>query len=344
MHKYVKVNSNLYINSNISMIKVLILLLFQSKPFMGRSVLQKSKRLIKVFSFLIFNKIKNINNIKLPINGHIAMVVSGENYKIFNLKENHVYTLYAGDFIFFLNRQLEISNANEMCPKVIEWDEERKITKEKLYNGYHPLINKNDKIENEFEDLLLNLVLKSNIQKAFAPNYYNRRYHAILELVNENADYIITDLQKNKIKTFVSKIYNTLDLNRELNNISIPLTLTHGDLKSNNLIEHEGNLILIDWEYSEYRTPSFDTLYFLYNSKDEIIINQRNTMLKEIFLRGQINDELLSYFNLDDQTIIYIFCLEYIHLRLLQSRQRTFAKDIDLYVMKFIDNITKLDI
>lgn len=334
IENYVKINDKLLVNKKISAFTLPILLSMKFKPFFSGSKIHNIKKLVLV---LLKFMNKTSDTICIPLKGHFALKVSDENLKVFDVSKNTVTTLYTKRYASFLEQNIKLRKHNDFQPEILKWDKEEKTLSEKYYNGHHPCQkDKGSLVPDEVISLLGNLLNYSDISIRDFNEYIETIYNnniALLENVKNNLE----DGQFGLIDTYIKENYSCLKSTAGIDNI--PLVLSHGDIKNNNLIKVNSDLIPIDWEYCDFRSSIFDTFFYILFQKESSFLSGKQLELDIDRLKAHVNNEnLLLYKSNDISLMMRIFSLEYFNLRLSQYHSREFVKDVD----KYFTNIVKI--
>jgi hypothetical protein len=224
-----------------------------------------------------------------------------------------------------------------MYEEILDFDKKNKVIKGVFYNGHHPnIINKYMKLNREFCQLFFDLITKSVLKEVNAKDYAKSLYLDNLEILERNSSLILEE-HLIYVKKFILNRYEKVS--NKFMEESIHLTLSHGDIKEENLIEEGNKLILIDWEFCDFRLPAHDLIQFMkrypnldqsfYRKLFEKIFDNLNT--KEWSHKG-----LSKYFQPLNEIYLDIFYLEDIKIRLTQYENRNYAKDFSKYIVRHI--------
>jgi thiamine kinase-like enzyme len=332
MNQYVFLTNYLSVNKKFPKIAVPFLL-FKSKPFMPKNPFKR----IKTIYYILLSSKRIHNEISLPVKGEIALTVGDSNYKIINIKDNTISTVFNQNNEKMIYKCLHYSNSSRVYEEIINVDQKNRIIKGVFYNGHHPnLIETNLKLNGMVCDLLFDLLTKSDIKKVREKDYGKTLYVESLDILKRNS-FRITEEQFNYVKEFVLNKYAEIT-KKDLNGI-IHLTLSHGDIKEDNLIEINHKLFLIDWEFCDFRLPGFDILHFMsrYPNFDatiyEKLVGKLKNHLKSVESFG---NDVEKYFHQSSENFLDIFFLEAIKLRLTKFETRKFAEDFSNYVVNYI--------
>lgn len=335
MDEYIFLTDLIYINKSFSLIAI-IFVLYKCKPLMPKNPLKR----IKAIKYILTSKQEEKNVISLPITGEIALKVSDYNFKIINLKEKAIYTVFNESNEKTIYEKLHYSYSSKMFEEIINVDKKNKIIKGVFYNGHHPnVIGEYLKLNRKFSDLFLELITKSEVKEVNVKNYAKTLYLDNLAVLERNSS-IITEDHFNFVKNFILKKYEKI-ANEFLEDV-IHLTLSHGDIKEDNLIVENNRFLLVDWEFCDFRIPSYDILQFMYRFpyfdpkfyQDLFGDVQKDLRSKDLSYKG-----LQKYFQNLGVNYLDLFYLEEIKLRLFQFERRSFAKDFSGYVVGYIKGI-----
>jgi hypothetical protein len=191
----------------------------------------------------------------------------------------------------------------------------------------------------QLKELFINLIIKSDVKKVNANNYASSLITNSFKILERNSN-TITEQQYQQVKEFILLCYkNFCDKSPKED---IHLTLSHGDIKQENIIQKKNKLLLIDWEFCNYRLPNYDILKSMlrFSCLDEIFYK---SLVKRIISSSNIKgrSELQIYFHEYKDIYLYLFYLEDINLRLFQFENRGFARDfskINKHIEKLIVN------
>lgn len=304
------------------------LLLYRFKPLMPKN---RIKRIKAIYTYLSARQ--HNEEYSIPLKGDIVFKVGDSNYKVVNFDERIIYSVINKNTDFLL-QGLRRANCSELFEEVLEIDYKNKIVKGVLYNGHHPNLTFTKRDTNiKLSALFSDLVMKSQVKLITLEQYVQTLKKNCLEVLNRN-NKVISSSEYTLINEFVERKSNYLLLNyaKEV----VPLTLSHGDIKQDNIIELD-RYQLIDWEFNDYRSISFDLLKFkLKHSNYKELQFEKcifyHSILFENFLHNQ--DLLRDLFSLED-----------IYLRLVQFETRNFAKKVNHIIkpMSYYEKINYLN-
>ncbi|UOR13787.1 phosphotransferase family protein [Halobacillus amylolyticus] len=258
---------------------------------------------------------------------------------MFSVKEKSVFYLYRSEYSELVKKQFDLSKYHGMS-QIKGWDKEERILEELYLNGSHPSIKELSKYHNSIKRMLVNLLVSSTVKSMQAKDYFNLRLKEIQKEIDKVSGYL-TRRQKKKIIQFVNDKHRNLIL--KFPNENIPLVLSHGDVCCKNLISIGGSLQPIDWEYCEFRSPYYDSQFFLYSLRGEPQYNIElfKDIKKYLSSKLKYNNELVRFLDTDISLLKQIVMLEYIQLVLTQIKYREFAKDINKYIINYIDTLER---
>lgn len=336
MYDYVNLQGRPSINKKNSMIRAAYIL-YKFKPLIPR----KQKRWKSVIKYLmLFRKNKISGNIRsLPINGDLALEVNSINHKVFNLKQGIVYTIYNQNYKEYIDKQFSLINSHDMYEKIISLDGDNRVIKSKFYNGYHPNFNHNSsKNIIRLSRLFYELIIRAEAKQVNATEYA----HSLNMDIMDGLDCIFKEQKDKKIIESVrhiafQKYHNFLEKNKSN---KIHLVVTHGDIKHENLIEKRGEFIPIDWEFSEFRSPVFDLIKFMFRENYDTYFYER---VLEQTTKKFINQDYLYYFNNIWEIYIELYSLEYIKHRILQFKQRYSMDELNNVMIPLITNLEYIE-
>ncbi|MFS0861491.1 phosphotransferase family protein [Fredinandcohnia sp. 179-A 10B2 NHS] len=323
MSQYLSLNKNISINKNTSVISLPILL-YRCKPLMPKN---HFKRLRVVMKYLLLYMKNGANEKTIGVNGEIALRVGYNNYKVINMKDNIIYTVYTEENESIIFESLEYRTESLMYEKILEIDQINKIIKGQFYNGHHPnLTNINNKYcKQKLGDLFVNLLTKSKVKEINSICYVEKQLNDSLDVLNRNTEKISNE-QYQYVKTFLLSNYGEFIRNSPEENMQ--LTLSHGDIKQDNLLESNGEVVLIDWEFCGFRSPMYDFIKFKrrFSSYGDIFFLDIKKIIINYLISSK-NRSLIKYFQNDSKKYMNIFYLEDINLKLKQFETRRFARD-----------------
>jgi hypothetical protein len=303
---------------------------FKGKPFLPKSGSEKFNKVLLYIKIFLKKKSKTL---KLPFYGDIVLTVEDSNYKIVKLFDGVTYTIYEPKKFGLMKRHANLSTYNKMY-NILEFNKEKSYIKEMFVNGYHPEL-KEEQFHSHIElsNLLRNLIVNSQTKYEYAHVYFKSLILKIVNLLNKSTH--ISGEHYNEIFDFVFITY--AELKRNFPNEHVPLVLSHGDVVKKNIIKLNGELVPIDWEFCEFRSPSYDLFFFVqnmnYNQSEKKLLEKVSDCTGYSIKSSK---ELKSYFGVDSVHLKNIFILEYILHILTQTRYRDFAKNTDESIMKFI--------
>ncbi|EKN69396.1 hypothetical protein BABA_10061 [Neobacillus bataviensis LMG 21833] len=333
MDEYIFLTEFISINKNIPLF-TLAYVLFKCRPLMPRNPLLR----INTIKYILKQKERNV--VPLPVHGEIAIKVGDFNYKIISLREKAIYTVCNEGSETEIYEKLGYSHSNKMYEEIISVDTENKVIKGVFYNGYHPNIaKKHMKLNKKFCHLFYDLITNSDLKEVSAKKYAKSLYLDCLKILDRNSSEITVE-QFNYVKKFILSRYKKI-ANEFLEDV-LHLTLNHGDIKKENLIEDGKRLILIDWEFCDFRIPSHDLLQFMKRYPNLELSFYRTlfeTLNNNLKLNELLYKELSRYFQLLGKSYLDIFYLEDIKIRLTQFENRNYAKDFSRYIVGYIKGI-----
>jgi hypothetical protein len=198
------------------------------------------------------------------------------------------------------------------------------------------------KLNRGFCELFLDLITKSHVKELNVKDHAKTLYLDIIAILDRNFSNITED-QFHYVKSFIFKKYSKVV--NEFRDDVLHLTLSHGDIKEDNLtVEKDNKFLAIDWEFCDFRLPSYDILQFTYRFP-----KFESRFYKEFFreiqwnlkLKGITYREISKYFRNLGSDYLDVFYLEKIKLRLFQFERRNFAKDFLSYIVCYIKGIDK---
>ncbi|WP_349410686.1 hypothetical protein [Pseudalkalibacillus sp. SCS-8] len=320
MYKYIPVTETVRINKEIPVMK-LPFILYRCKPLMPQKIVKQMK---VVLTYLALYMKKDYGEQHLPIKGDVALKVGDGHHKVIDLSSNRIYTLFRERDKKLVLDQLGFENHSGMYEEIISINCSAHIIEAIFYNGHHPdLCDHSLKYLKKLNKMFLNLLLESELTSIDEITYVRKLRKQCLELLMRNQNKM-TSHQFRMIKEFVDDTY--AQFMECAYDATIDLTLSHGDVKQENIIEMKGEYKLIDWEFCKYRNPYFDLLKFI----------TRYPMFSP--LMTQIHHEEAHNLNntlTNRSRYCLLFYLEDIELRLTQSEHRAFAKDISK-IIRFI--------
>ncbi|WP_079505327.1 hypothetical protein [Mesobacillus jeotgali] len=332
MTKFLSLTKSISVRKDTNFFKIPILL-YTCKPLMPKNPLKR----IKVVGKYIFNCVKSHRYEKeLPVNGDIAISIGEKNFKVIRLKEKVIYTIYSNtkaDHKKML-QILKSKNSSKLYEGILNVDRKKGIIKGVYYNGHHPnLLKRNTLTDEMINELFISLIISSSIKEVNLKEYVNFLVTNCRRILRRDAHKI--EEQESKfvigvIEELSQKIINALPLDK------IKLTLSHGDLKQDNLIEVKNKLIPIDWEFCDFRSPSFDIYKF-----QSRFPKYGKEFYEKVFLNlGKVrkvsNSEHKDYFQQTVKVYLDLFLLEDVYLRLKQYESRSFAANFSTHLIKAI--------
>ncbi|MFG6149942.1 phosphotransferase family protein [Halobacillus sp. B23F22_1] len=329
MEKYIQLEKRLYVNKNISLLKLIVILFFKINPLLPHT--NKHKKILLYIKIFLKSKSRLIY---LPKKGDLVMKVSDTNYKVFSTSNNIIYNLYHHNYERLAEKQFNLIKYNRMI-NLVKWDKKNMILEEYYINGNHPtyayLVN-NPKV---CSDLFVKMIKLSKVKKINSDMYFNTLKNGIFDNLKKNT-YILSKTQTKCISDFVEESINYLNNNFPMT--YIPQVVTHGDITCNNLIIYKNNLIPIDWEFCDFRSPIFDIQFFLNKLEMEKQIDSGvSSEIKVIASNADYeSQEIKSFFRTDREILYKLYLIEYVYLVLSQIEFREFAKDIEHYVIRYL--------
>ncbi|NMH75301.1 phosphotransferase [Bacillus sp. RO2] len=334
-YKYILVENGIYINDRVNLVTLFFLLYYRTKSFFYFSRLSKSKwfnilplpiiRAIRVMHFFLKRNTTPIRIIESDIYGHCLLTLRQGEYKVFNLKKKTVET-YFPDISdpAFLGKVSKLIQINDMliAPKIVDIDSSKKTIKEQYFN-YYSLQSLKCKMKQEIKDVLYQLLKYRPPKKVKLQKYIDIKVRKIEEyLLNYESNMNI-----NKIKKFTSS--RLLELGKQIDSEELNLHFSHGDLWDGNVLVHGNNFIVIDWNTYGYRSPFFDTFYYVFieffkdKKVEKLSVIYANNRMKELIASIIERDDTFFSQRITDENIkhiitkyINIFIIELIYLKL----------------------------
>ncbi|MGG4167732.1 hypothetical protein ABEW00_09665 [Rossellomorea vietnamensis] len=332
MYHYSALINNISVSKELPLYKLPIIL-YKCLPLMPVNPL---KRMKVIASYLLAHSKNKSIEVTLPISGEIVLRIRENNYKVINLKNNNIYTVFDHESEKEIVKNVSYSKTSKMYEEIFEVDLKQKVIRAAFYNGHHPNLTKASyKTRKDLEQMFSNLVISSKTNTVNAQWYGDNLVKTILATLKRNGTFI-----SNKDSAIVKGFVEDMNMNfsKRSSKENIILTLSHGDIKQDNIIQTRKGIILIDWEFGGFRTPTYD--YFKFKSRfphlgDEYFESVLN------FVSNELNEEhpqseLNKYFRCFYQKYFYLNLMEDIELRLKQFETRDFAKDFNK-ILKFIE-------
>ncbi|SEP67299.1 Choline/ethanolamine kinase [Virgibacillus subterraneus] len=331
MSTFVSLGNFISINKKLS-IPSIAFKLFCCKPLMPRNPL---KRLRVVYNYLILFRRNNVSNEHiLRSDGDVAIKVVDSNYKVINLKRKIIQTIFDEENEDKICGSLIYKDSSTLYEKIWDIDKENRIITGLFYNGHHPNLNKTKSkiLKNRLTDMFISLLAESDIRNVNARVYAKSLVDLTLEILDRNSEGI-TEKESRYVRNFLVRIYERFIKNNEER--FIQLTLSHGDIKEDNLLVQNNKIVLIDWEFCGFRSPTFDLIKFktrFPNFGDDFYSKLNKYLFDKLSNKTKRGNELIQrYMN----NYLDLFYLEDITLRLIQFENREFAKDFSK-IIKFI--------
>lgn len=332
MTKFLSLTNSICVRKDLNFFKIPILL-YTCKPLMPKNPIKRIKVVGKyIFTCLTSHRYEE----ELPVTGDIAINLGEKNFKVIRLKEKVIYTIYSNTKA---NHQkalqiLKLKNSSELYEGILNIDRKQGIIKGVYYNGHHPnMLIQNEATDEMINELFISLIIGSTIKELDFKEYVRSLVVNCKKIIHRNAHKI--EEQENKfvnsvIEELSQKVINTLPLNK------IKLTLSHGDLKQDNLIEVKNKLIPIDWEFCDFRSPTYDIYKFKsrFSNYDHRFYQKLLQDLAKVSKASGYGLE--NYFQQTEKGYLYLFFLEDIYLRLKQYESRSFAKNFSTHLIKAI--------
>ncbi|MCM3574702.1 hypothetical protein M3172_16010 [Mesobacillus subterraneus] len=330
MTKFLSLTNSISVRKDINFFKIPILL-YTCKPLMPKNHLKRIKVVGKyIFTCLTSQRYEE----ELPINGDIAIRIGEKNFKVIRLKEKVIFTIYSNTKAN--NKKalqiLKSKNLSKLYEGILNIDRKKGVIKGVFYDGHHPnILIRNKATDEMIKELFISLLISSTIKELDFKEYVDSLVVNCKKVLRRNA-YKIEE-QESKfvsgvIEELSQRIINALPLDK------IKLTLSHGDLKQDNLIELKNELIPIDWEFCDFRSPAYD----IYKFKSRFP-QYGKEFYEKLFLKiERVSKEygLEEYFQHSEKGYIYLFLLEDIYLRLNQFESRSFAREFSNHLIKAI--------
>ncbi|MGG3912314.1 phosphotransferase family protein [Rossellomorea vietnamensis] len=309
------------------------IILYKCLPLMPVNPIKR----IKVIASYLLAQSKNKHiEFSLPISGEIVLRIRENNYKVINLKNNNIYTVFNNECEEEIVKNVSYSKNSRMYEEIFEVDLKQKVIRAAFYNGHHPNLTKASyKTRKDLEKMFSNLIMSSKTKTVNAQRYADNLVKSILTTIKNNSS-IISNRDCAIVKEFVEEMH--LNFLKKSSKESIILTLSHGDIKQDNIIQTREGIILIDWEFGGFRTPTYD--YFKFRSRFPHFGKEYFECILEL-VANELNEkhpqsELSKYFRCFYPKYYYLNLIEDIELRLKQFETRDFAKDINK-IIKFIE-------
>lgn len=331
MSTFVSLGNFISINKKLS-IPSMALKLFCCKPLMPRNPL---KRLRVVYNYLIlFRRNNAFDEHILRSDGDVAIKVVDSNYKVINLKRKIIQTIFNEENEDKICGSLKYKDSSTLYEKIWDIDKENRIITGLFYNGYHPNLSKTKSkiLKIRLTDMFISLLAESDIRNVNTGIYAKSLVDLTLEILDRNPEGI-TKEESRYVRDFIVRIYERFIKNNEED--FLQLTLSHGDIKQDNLLVLNNKIVLIDWEFCGFRSQSFDLMKFksrFPNFGDDFYSKLNKYLIDRLSNKTKSNNELTQHYM---NNYLDLFYLEDITLRLTQFENREFAKDFSK-IIKFI--------
>jgi thiamine kinase-like enzyme len=332
MYHYRSLINNISVSKDLPLYK-LPLILYKCRPLMPANPL---KRLKVIASYLLTYSQSQFVEFTLPISGEIVLRIRESNYKVINLKDNIIHTVFSNESEKEIVENVSYSKSSRMYEEIIEVDLKKKVIRAAFYNGHHPNLTKaSSKTKKDLKQMFSKLIMNSNTRTVNAQWYANSLMTEILDILKRNSS-LISSKECAIVKEFIEDMY--INFSKILTEEDIILTLSHGDIKQDNLIQTKKGIILIDWEFCGFRAPTYEYFKFksrfphLGNGYFESILNKVINELNKDYSQS----DLSKYFRCFYPKYLYLNLIEDIELRLKQFETRDFAKDFNK-ILKFIE-------
>jgi len=196
----------------------------------------------------------------------LIILPGNQTIKVFDIKTKSCYVVFTNNSnMDFFKNQVNIRLENEflMAPKIISNNLKKGFYQEEWFYDFLPFdrqidSDEKDKLLEKLQSNLLELYSKTTQRKKiykYASELYQKifcKLKFLPEVYSENDIKKITDI--------VNFIFSNLDNNFEM----IDIVQTHGDFQPANIMVNisKNDILLIDWEYTDFRSRFYDALVF----------------------------------------------------------------------------------
>jgi thiamine kinase-like enzyme len=376
-YDFLLIEDRLYINAEQRLINLFLNLYFKAMPF---DLFQRrtSNKLINFFPSLlirgirilqfchrfyrqkkIYNKAKVVNLISTGYYGHCLLELRLGEYKIINLKEKEVITVFSQNAPYWKLEEkintIKQSGKCKLAPNLKRW----KVNKDDCYlveeyiNSVRPSYNLYS-IKNINTEIFPTLkeIMTTTKPKSIRFDSYIRALYDRVEFYFIKLRYRISDKDISKIKIYFCEILDKLKDNQIPQELF--LVFSHGDFWEGNILYKNKVIRVIDWTTLDYRSSFFDFFYFMFmvasknkpieiiNEEglfylEKVIDNTFNSFFKEIIEDGQGISFLYDNLKIDNNSFRHLFYLELILLKLkeLDNCDNKDIKDLLIWIKRF---------
>ncbi|TMW70543.1 hypothetical protein [Alteribacter natronophilus] len=326
MNKYRALTQNVMINREIPKYKVPFVI-FNCKPLVPKNYM---KRIKATFIYLIKYWIGVTESI--PYKSDIVFKTGNNNYKLIDLNNSSILTVVQSETRQQENA-LRYRHRYKEFEEIVGVDPKGKWVKGIYYNGHHPILNPHNirqlkKIKQTFN----RLQVQSRIKVVENDKYVDSIVFKSLEIMTKN-QHLLKKPDVNYVSDFLYKTKDSILAGS--NDFKIYLSLSHGDIKPDNMIEDKKFFRLIDWEFTEYRSTRFDLIKFL----------TRFPRFGQYLKIGDVenpNVKALEFNKDEPKRYMKLFFLEDVLLRLQQFDERDFASDFTSHIVHSIEKYEQL--
>ncbi|MFD1040616.1 phosphotransferase [Virgibacillus byunsanensis] len=340
MNTFVSLGDLISVNKKLSFLSM-ALKLFSCKPLMPKNPI---KRIEIVYKYLILFRLNiSSNEHLLRSDGDVALRVADSNYKVINIKDRVIHTIFEEENEDKIYSSLKHKDSSSVYEKICNIDKENRIITGVFYNGHHPNLNKTKSkiLKKRLRDMFINLLVKSDIKYVNADLYSKSLVANILTTLERNSKNIMEE-ESDLVRNFAIETHQRFIKN--FHDEFLLLTLSHGDIKQDNLLVENNKIILIDWEFCEFRSPTYDIMKFksrFPEFEDKFYLHVNKCLSENLSSKTKTKKHSkLTHRDMDSQLDIYY--LEDISLRLLQFENREFAKDFSK-IVKFVSRTMQVN-
>lgn len=248
-----------------------------------------------------------------PIPDAENTLIVGGNHKIriINHRTKTVYVILKRGFNpEYLSRELKIRQEYKMLPipSLREIGQDGTWFSEQYINGT-PINRLKDKsridsvVAQAFEEL--HFLLENTVRQEGATEYAETLTGRIKEDIKDN--YLLTIKEKQSLLVNVDELVKLVGKRAKPAGGFITTAQTHGDFQPGNILDDNGNVWLIDWEYTRRRQIGYDVLVFLLQSRFPKGLAQRMEAALASDFSGGGNLKLETILDWEDQQQRFLF-------------------------------------
>ena len=281
---------------------------------------------------------------EIPDSQYKVIIPGNHKIRILDFKNNICYSVMKNgypkeNFLKEIELRRQIESYRIPVPKIIGNDKINLIMTEAIVVGT-PLNRLPLKLRNSFylqARAALNILLQNTKRIVGCTDYVNKLDYEFCKLLSNSKN--LNESLLNVIGVLKVSILKTLE---EYKDNYIMIGLSHGDFQAANILCADNQVLLIDWEYADFRQYGFDYLMYNLETRSPFKLSQR---LRCIVLNELSDDECISYFGtiMSQKQIVFrlfLFMFEELVIRMYEN-SFTFINTPDSGLMIYVNEMVE---